>query len=161
MRFLVLSLVICGGLFYSGIAQTADNVDQAVRYRISEDNMTTFAETNSFTSEVAEHQVDLRVLDHYSNTQLEQLGSRYGWVRSSAQLDELGSRYGWVRSSAQLDELGSRYGWVRSSVQLDELGSRYGWVRSSAQLDELGSRYGWVRSSVQLEELGSRYGWVR
>ena len=113
MRILILSLVIFGGLFFSGIAQIADNVDQAVRYRISEDNITAVTESHNNTSILEENHSDMRVLEQRSNAQLEELGSLYGWVRSSTQLDELGSLYGWVRSSTQLDELGSRYGWVR------------------------------------------------
>ena len=128
MRKLILSLTLCGGLFISGLAQVADNVNEATRYRVAQDNITAIAESHNLSSfEVT--QTDLQVLESRSNAQLDELGSRFGWVRSSSQLEELGSRFGWVRSSSQLEELGSRFGWVRSSSQLEELGSRFGWVR--------------------------------
>ena len=128
MRY-VLSVLLAGGLFFTGIAQVADNVDEATRFRVSVDNITTVAKQNTNTSIAEVNPSDVRILDNRSNFQLEELGSRYGWVRSNSQLNELGSRYGWVRSNSQLNELGSRYGWVRSNSQLNELGSRYGWVR--------------------------------
>ena len=125
MLKLILSIFLVGGLLVSTLAQ----VEQATRYRVTEDNITTVAEHHNFTSSDVQNVTDLRILANRSNSQLDELGSRYGWVRSNSQLEELGSRYGWVRSNSQLDELGSRYGWVRSNSQLDELGSRYGWVR--------------------------------
>ncbi|MEJ2272104.1 MAG: hypothetical protein P8X91_06440 [Candidatus Bathyarchaeota archaeon] len=112
MRLFVLTLLV-GGLFISGYAQVANNVEKSTRYRVVQDNIMTVSEsqTSSITSEQNLNEaisVDLR-----SNSQLDELGSRYGWTRSGSQLDELGSRYGWTRSGSQLDELGSRYGWTR------------------------------------------------
>jgi hypothetical protein len=127
MRLFILSLLV-GGLFLSGYAQVA-NVEKATRYRVTQDNIITVPETHVSSLQSDEYLNDAIKVDFRSNSQLEELGSRYGWSRSSTQLDELGSRYGWSRSSSQLDELGSRYGWSRSSSQLDELGSRYGWSR--------------------------------
>ncbi len=144
MRY-ILSVLLAGGLFFTGLAQVADNVDEATRFRVTVDNMTTVAKQNSNTSIAEVNPTDVRILDNRSNFQLNELGSRHGWVRSNSQLEEQGSRHGWVRSNTQLNELGSRHGWVRSNTQLNELGSRYGWVRSNTQLNELGSRYGWVR----------------
>ncbi len=133
---IILSLAFCGGLFMSGLAQVADNVQEATRYRVCQDNITSIAESHDLTS-VEVSQSEMRVLENKSSAQLQELGDetdgRYGWVRSGSQLEELGSRYGWVRSGSQLEELGSRYGWVRSGSQLEELGDendgRYGWVR--------------------------------
>jgi len=125
---IILSLALCGGLFISGLAQVADNVQEATRYRVSQDNIVTVAIDHQ-TSSFEDISTDLKLLENRSNGQLQELGGRYGWVRSGSQLDELGGRYGWVRSGSQLDELGGRYGWVRSGSQLDELGGRYGWVR--------------------------------
>ena len=108
----ILSIALVWGLFISGFAQVADNVQEATRYRVNQDNITTLAENHAFQSfEVTRS--ELKFLDLRSSSQLEELGGRYGWVRSASQLDELGGRYGWVRSASQLDELGGRYGWVR------------------------------------------------
>ncbi|MEE9450540.1 MAG: hypothetical protein V3V72_10860, partial [Ignavibacteriaceae bacterium] len=124
MRYCILSVLLAGGLFFTGLAQVADNVDEATRFRVTVDNITTVTRQNTNTSIAEVNPSDVRILDNRSNFQLEELGSRYGWVRSNTQLNELGSRYGWVRSNTQLNELGSRYGWVRSNTQLNELGSR-------------------------------------
>ncbi len=112
MRY-ILSVLLAGGLFFTGLAQVADNVDEATRFRVTVDNITTVAKQNSNTSIAEVNPSDVRILDNRSNAQLEELGSRFGWVRSNTQLEELGSRFGWVRSNSQLDELGGRYGWVR------------------------------------------------
>ena len=128
MRY-ILSVLLAGVLSFTGLAQVADNVDEATRFRVTVDNMTTVAKQNSNTSIAEVNPNDIRILDNRSNSQLEELGNRYGWVRSNSQLNELGNRYGWVRSNSQLNELGNRYGWVRSNSQLNELGNRYGWVR--------------------------------
>jgi len=124
----ILSVALSLGLFISGFAQVADNVEEATRYRVNQDNITTLAENHAFQSSEAT-QTELKFLERRSGSQLEELGSKYGWVRSGSQLEELGSKYGWVRSGSQLEELGSKYGWVRSGSQLEELGSKYGWVR--------------------------------
>ena len=144
MRY-ILSVLLAGVLSFTGLAQVADNVDEATRFRVTVDNITTVAKQNSNTSIAEVNLSDVRILDNRSNFQLDELGSRHGWVRSDSQIEELGSRHGWVRSNSQLNELGSRHGWVRSNSQLNELGSRHGWVRSNSQLNELGSRHGWVR----------------
>ena len=124
----ILSIALIWGLFISGFAQVANNVQEATRYRVNQDNISTITSNhNILSSEIT--QTELKFLDRKSSSQLDELGGRYGWVRSGSQLDELGGRYGWVRSGSQLDELGGRYGWVRSGSQLDELGGRYGWVR--------------------------------
>ena len=108
----ILSIALLWGLIMSGFAQVADNVQEATRYRVNQDNISTFADNHQFQSlEVT--QADIKRLEFRSSSQLEELGGRYGWVRSSSQLEELGGRYGWGRSSSQLEELGGRYGWVR------------------------------------------------
>ena len=108
----ILSIALIWGLFISGFAQVADNVEEATRYRVNQDNITTLAENHTFQSSEAT-QTELKFLERRSASQLEELGSKYGWVRSGSQLEELGSKYGWVRSGSQLEELGSKYGWVR------------------------------------------------
>ena len=124
----ILSIALIWGLFISGFAQVADNVQEATRYRVNQDNISTLAANHtSYTSEV--FQSELKFLENRSASQLEELGGKYGWVRSASQLEELGGKYGWVRSASQLEELGGKYGWVRSASQLEELGGKYGWVR--------------------------------
>ena len=99
---IILSLALCGGLFMSGVAQVADNVQEATRYRVSQDNITSIA-TSQEQSSVEFAQSEMRALDNKSSVQLKELGDetdgRYGWVRSGSQLGELGDdgRYGWVR----------------------------------------------------------------
>ena len=145
MRLIVLSLLV-GGLFISCYAQVADNVQKADRYRVTQDNIIiTVSETHPSSSNGEYFLNDAVQVEFRSNSQLEELGARYGFTRSSSQLEELGARYGFTRSSSQLEELGARYGFTRSSSQLEELGARYGFTRSSSQLDELGSRYAWSR----------------
>jgi hypothetical protein len=124
----ILSIALIWGLFISGFAQVADNVQEATRYRVNQDNITTLVDNQqSYISEVP--QSELKFLENRSTSQLEELGGKYGWVRSASQLEELGGQYGWVRSTSQLEELGGKYGWVRSASQLEELGGQYGWVR--------------------------------
>ncbi len=103
----ILSIALIWGLFISGFAQVANNVEEATRYRVNQDNITTLAENHAFqSSEVT--QTEFKFLERRSGSQLEELGSKYGWVRSGSQLEELGSKYGWVRSGSQLEELGSQ-----------------------------------------------------
>jgi hypothetical protein len=121
------------------IGQSVDNVESAERFR-------DFKSAPQIESTTAIQNCDLyilRVLDHKSSAQLEELGSRFGWGKSNAQLEALGSRFGWGKSNAQLEALGSRFGWGKSNAQLEALGSRFGWGKSNAQLEALGSRFGW------------------
>nr|MCU0332622.1 hypothetical protein [Ignavibacteriaceae bacterium] len=104
----ILSIALVWGLFISGFAQVADNVQEATRYRVNQDNITTLAENHAFQSSEAT-QSEFKFLESRSSTQLDELGAKYGWVRSGSQLDELGAKYGWVRSGSQLDELGAKY----------------------------------------------------
>jgi len=97
MRLFVLSLFV-GGLFITGFAQVADNVQKADRYRVTQDNIViTLSETHTSSLKSEEFLNDAVNVEFRSNSQLEELGSRYGWSRSGSQLDELGSRYGWSR----------------------------------------------------------------
>ena len=108
----ILSIALVWGLFISGFAQVADNVQEATRYRVNQDNITTLADDQqSYYSEVS--QSEFKFLENRSSSQLQELGGQYGWVRSTSQLEELGGKYGWVRSASQLEELGGQYGWVR------------------------------------------------
>jgi len=142
MRLFVLSLLV-GGLFISGYAQVAGNVQKADRYRVTQDNIIiTVSETHASSSNSEEFLNDAIKVEFRSNSQIEELGSRYSF---SSQLEELGSRYSFTRSGSQLEELGSRYSFTRSGSQLEELGSRYSFTRSGSQLEELGSRYAWTR----------------
>jgi len=109
---IILSVALIWGLFISGFAQVADNVQEATRYRVNQDNITTLTDHQQINSSEI-YQSELKFLENRSSSQLEELGTKYGWVRSSSQLEELGTKYGWVRSSSQLEELGTKYGWVR------------------------------------------------
>ncbi len=129
MRLFILSLFVVG-LFISGYAQVADNVQKADRYRVTQDNrIITVSETHALSSNNEEFLNDALKVEFRSNSQLEELGSRYAFSRSGSQLEELGSRYAFSRSSSQLEELGCRYAFSRSGSQLEELGSRYAWAR--------------------------------
>jgi hypothetical protein len=109
MRLFILSILVVG-LFISGYAQVAENVQKADRYRVTQDNrIITVSETHASSSNSEDFLNDAVTVEFRSNSQLEELGSRYGFARSSSQLEELGSRYGFARSSSQLEELGSRY----------------------------------------------------
>ena len=46
----ILSIALIWGLFISGFAQVADNVQEATRYRVNQDNITTLAENHAFQS---------------------------------------------------------------------------------------------------------------
>jgi len=113
-------------LLFSLVVTSFAQVEEAIRYRVLGE--ATLVEQHISVSNSIEN-ADNMILQNRSNSQLEELGSRYAWVRSGSQLEELGSRYAWVRSGSQLEELGSRYAWVRSGSQLEELGSRYAFVR--------------------------------
>ena len=132
-------------MYVAGFAQSLNNVEQAVRYHT---NIIVTALNQSISSTAIEY---VAVADTRSNSQLEELGSKYGWCRFNSQLEELGSKYGWARSNSQLEELGSKYGWARSNSQLEELGSKYGWARSNSQLEDLGSKYGWADLILSLK----------
>ncbi|MCC6256356.1 MAG: hypothetical protein IT276_15690, partial [Ignavibacteriaceae bacterium] len=133
MQKTILLFVVLFALVATSFAQ----VEEAVRYRVQGD--ATLVEQQISVSNTFET-TDNLIVQHKSNSQLEELGGRYGWARSTSQLEELGARYGWTRSNSQLEELGARYGWTRSNSQLEELGARYGWTRSNSQLEELGAR---------------------
>jgi len=76
----ILSIALFWGLFVSGFAQVADNVEEATRYRVNQDNITTLAQSHAFQSfEVP--QTELKFLESRSSSQLEELGGRYGWIR--------------------------------------------------------------------------------
>ena len=143
MQKLFLSLVVSVLFISTTMAQLSTNVEDAQRYRVN--NQTTVFESSTSTNLVTESAINSSMILNRSNSQLEELGSRYIFVRSNSQLEELGSRYIFVRSNSQLEEMGSRYIFVRSNSQLEELGSRYIFVRSNSQLEELGSRYIFVR----------------
>ena len=113
MRLFILSLFVVG-LFISGYAQVADNVQKADRYRATQDNrIITVSETHALSSNGEDFLNDAVKVEFRSNSQLEELGSRYAFTRSGSQLEELGSRYAFTRSGSQLEELGSRYTWAR------------------------------------------------
>lgn len=96
-------------LFVLSVASFAQ-VEEAVRYRVQGE--ATLIEQQVSVSHSSES-TDNLILQNRSNSQLEELGARYVFVRSGSQLDELGARYVFVRSGSQLDELGARYVFVR------------------------------------------------
>ena len=78
------------------IGQTLQNVQQSSRYRSTQDKTNFRFSTNSTTNPSVDEGAIVSI-DKKSSAQLEELGSRYGWLRSNSQLEELGSRYGWLR----------------------------------------------------------------
>ena len=144
---LVLTLLLVN---VSGFAQTATNVEQASRFRVSSDASTLNTTSATGVENNVAGKVNIPDFTQKSSSQLEVMGSRYGYATSNSQLSELGSRYGYATSNSQLSELGSRYGYATSNSQLSELGSRYGYATSNSQLSELGSRYGYATSNSQL-----------
>ena len=160
--FSTASLITIAVLFIavSGVAQTPNNVEKAMRFRanVNAAELSTTSPTEVKINEVSKANVS--AMENKSSSQLEQLGSRYIWATSNSQLNELGSRYIWATSNSQLSELGSRYIWATSNSQLSDLGSRYIWATSNSQLSDLGSRYIWATSNSQLNSLGSRYIWA-
>ena len=126
----------------SNTAQVPENVEKAQRNRIAKDKITV---EKSYIQSTEQSQWNIPSLESRSSAQLQELGSRYGFLRTNSQLEELGARYGFLRTNSQLEELGARYGFLRTNSQLEELGARYGFLRTNSQLEELGSRYGFLR----------------
>ena len=90
MQKSILMFVVLFALIATSFAQ----VEEAVRYRVQGD--ATLVEQQISVSNTNES-FDNLILQNRSNSQLEELGGRYGWSRSSSQLEELGGRYGWAR----------------------------------------------------------------
>ena len=110
----ILSIALLLGLFISGFAQVADNVQEAARYRVNQDNISTLTNNNQFQSSEATS-VELILPESRSNAQLNELGEGM-WLKSSSQLNELGEGM-WLKSSSQLNELGEGM-WLKSSPRL-------------------------------------------
>jgi hypothetical protein len=110
----ILSIAFIWGLFISGFAQVADNVQEATRYRVNQDNISTLTDNNQSQSLEAT-QTDLILLENRSSPQLNELGDLI-WLKSSSQLNELGDLI-WLKSSSQLNELGDLI-WLKSAPQL-------------------------------------------
>ncbi len=87
MRSFILS-VLLGGLIISGYAQVADNVEEATRFSVSQDNIIAVPETHNYNSSEINLNDAINV-DFRSSSQLEELGSRYG--RSEEHTSELQS----------------------------------------------------------------------
>jgi hypothetical protein len=155
------------------LAQTADNVEKAVRFRATQNNTVVETKTESAGTNSDEQMASAEMisLKHRSSVQVETL------YIFSPNTDVTQCVVGWSgdRNTEQLEELGPRYavGWLGglNTAQLEELGPRYavGWLGgdfNTAQLEELGPRYapGWsiILNTAQLEEPGPpRYvpGW--
>jgi len=86
--------IILVGVCLSVNAQTMNNIEEAVRYRIPQ--VTVQLDNSSNSSETVDIQ-NIAILESKSSAQIQELGSRYGYSRSNSQLDELGSRYGYSR----------------------------------------------------------------
>ena len=86
--------VIIAGAFVSGYAQTMNNVEEAVRYRVPQNAVQL---ENSAISSPMDKMESIVVLESRSSAQIQELGSRYAFSRSGSQLDELGSRYAFSR----------------------------------------------------------------
>ncbi len=81
-------------MLFALIATSFAQVEEAVRYRV-QGNATLVEQQISVSNSI--ETTENMILQNRSNSQLEELGSRYGWVKSGSQLEELGSRYGWVK----------------------------------------------------------------
>ena len=90
----LLSAIILVGVYSLGYAQTVNNVEEAVRYRVPQNVVQL---NNSANSSETVDILNIAVLESKSSAQIQELGSRYGYTRSNSQLDELGSRYGYTR----------------------------------------------------------------
>ena len=134
----ILSIALLGGLFISGFAQVADNVQEAARYRVNQDNISTLTSNYQFQTSEATG-VDLNLPENRSNTQLDELGADGILLKSAEQLDELGADGILLKSAEQLDELGADGILLKSATQLDELGADGILLKSATQLDELGA----------------------
>ena len=88
------SAIILVGVYSLGYAQTMNNVEEAVRYRVPQNAVQLHNSANS--SETVDIQ-NIAVLESKSSAQLQELGARYGFTRSGSQLEELGARYGFTR----------------------------------------------------------------
>jgi hypothetical protein len=85
-------------------------VEEAVRYRVNTN--VAVVEQQISVSNYDESTGNV-ILQSKSNSQLEELGSRYAFLKSGSQLEELGSRYAFLKSGSQLEELGSRYAFLK------------------------------------------------
>jgi len=85
MQKSILMFVVLFALVATSFAQ----VEEAVRYRVQGD--ATLVEQQISVSNANESSDNL-ILQNRSNSQLEELGARYGWARSTSQLEELGGR---------------------------------------------------------------------
>ena len=88
-KSILLSIVL-----FALVATSFAQVEEAVRYRVQGE--ATLVEQQISVSNSIEKS-DNMILQNRSNSQLEELGSRYVFVRSGSQLEELGSRYVFVR----------------------------------------------------------------
>lgn len=141
-------LAMTGALAASGFAQSSDNVEKAVRFRVTP--KAPVVVTSTSTTEVQSNSQQAIDAELNSSSQLKVLGG-YLWNNDAAQLDELGPRWRWWGNSEQLSELGPRWKWW-NAAQVDELGPRWKWW-NAAQVDELGPRWRWW-NVAQVDELG-------
>jgi hypothetical protein len=160
------SMVLLGMLVTPLFAQSADNVEKALRFRAKAANQEVVQGGRSARIEpqdVALTPVPLKgsraQLEHlggfiwnHSDSQLEDLGG-FAWNSSNSQLEDLGG-YIWNSSDSQLEDLGG-YIWLSSGSQLKDLGG-YIWSNSESQLKDLGG-YIWSHSGSQLKDLGCPY----
>ena len=98
------ALLVLAVLFISvsGVAQTPSNVETASRYRATNEAASLNTSSATEVKLNAASEINIRVFENNSSSQLSELGSRYGWSTSNSQLSELGSRYGWSTSRAQI-----------------------------------------------------------
>ena len=87
--------VIASLLFISSaMAQLTSNVEEAQRYRV---NQPTVVLEKAAFSNIGYESASNGVIHNRSNSQLEELGTRYIFIRSNSQLEELGTRYIFIR----------------------------------------------------------------
>ena len=83
----ILTVIVSGFLFLS-FSQSTSNVEEAVRYSSA-------FSTSSLTSSNAVINSNISAIESRSSSQLNQLGTRWGWGDSNVQLNQLGTRWGW------------------------------------------------------------------
>ena len=114
-----ITLVLFVLLFGTLLAQTPNNVERASRFQVVQEFALQGVADNLGSSDISSVNNDITLK---ISSEVENLASRYGYIRSNSQLENLGSRYGFTRSNAQIENLGSRYGFTRSNAQIEDLG---------------------------------------
>ena len=99
MKRIILTTGLLAALTVASYAQSPANVKKAVRFRHAVKSQEVVVDRAQQVELQKQDNAISNSLQHQSNVQLKELGSRYadGWGENAAQLKELGSRYadGW------------------------------------------------------------------